>query len=169
MGRLSDNEVAVLIPLQPLSLLNSPIPGHDLISGIMKRDLSLSVLVMVELKQWTSVEEINCLIAEFNAENLGKERTGLPGKCLIKATSAHNYHISGNMQQGAALARYMSLILRKLHERQQELQEHGVWEMLLLLAELVRGYSSLAVKGSQAKHLEGTYLRYLDTRLKVSQ
>ena len=169
MGRLRDNEVAVLIPLRPLSLRNSPIPGHDLISGIMKRDLSLSVLVMVELKQWTSVEEINCLIAEFKAENLGKERTGLPGKCVIKATSAHNYHIPGNMQQGAALARYMLLILRKLYERQRELREHSVWEMLLLLAELISGYSSFAVTSSQAKHLEGTYLRYLDTRLKVSQ
>ena len=152
----------------PFPCGTAPCPGHDLISGIVKRDLSLSVMAMVELKGWTTVEEINGLIAEFKAENLGKERTGLPGKCVIKATSAHNYHIPGNMQQGAALARYMPLILRKLYQRHQELREHGVWEMILLLAELVRGYASFAVTNSQAKHLESTYLRYLDTRLKVS-
>ena len=117
---------------------------------------------------FTTLSEVNAAINRFKSNLKGEERSDYLGACNIKKTNAIGwYAIPGNMMQARGLLRYFPLIMSDMAVKYPHVVNDDTWKMIVMLSELVRGYSAFHMSESQVKNLETLYIENLDTRLRV--
>ena len=143
----------------------APCTGHDLHTGIFRKDLGLAILYWV-LRKMTTLSEVSEAINEFKLFLAGKDESNYLGECNLKKFNGE-VKLQGNMAQMRTLVRFFPLVMRKLLLKYPDAENHCAWKLIQLMCKLQRGYQSFAISESQRVNLKRTYELYLEEKLKL--
>ena len=141
----------------------APCPGHDLHTGVFKKDMGSAILCWVQ-KKWITLSEASDCINEFKLLLRGKDESNYLGECNLKKVSGE-ITIPGNMIQSRTLVRFLPLVMRKMLINFPMAENHCSWKLIQLMCQLQRGFQSFAVSESQRVKLDNVYKKYMHEKM----
>jgi hypothetical protein len=133
-----------------------PCLGHDLFEGVVDYDLAAAIRYFVKEKKWFTYQFLNRTVANFKC--LGCDAANKPSTINEKG-----YRLGGHAVQNWTFVRLLPLILGN---RIRDVDD-GVWQMCLLLREVVELVCAPRLSISQIAYMETVIKEYIEMRMEL--
>jgi len=127
-----------------------PCLAHDLFEGIVDYDLAMYLQFLVKTRKWFSYDVLNSRIVHFTGESQNKANI-LPN---------NGTKLGGHAAQNWWLLRFLPILL---HDRIRDITDE-VWQLILLLRQVVELVCAPALSESQAAYMKVLLEDYIETR-----
>jgi hypothetical protein len=132
-----------------------PCLGHDLFEGVVSVDTALFLKYFIKEKKWFDYTILNRSITSFECKDLDSKDK----PCIV---NANKDKLSGHAVQNWVFLRLLPLIIGKYVDVSNE-----VWQLLILLKNIVNIICSPSISSGQIVFLKWLIDDYLDTRRKL--
>lgn len=127
-----------------------PCLAHDLFEGIVDYDLAMYLQFLVKSRKWFSYDVLNRRIVTFRGESRNKANV-LP---------TNGTKLGGHAAQNWWLLRFLPVLL---HDKVRDPKDE-VWQLVLLLRQVVELVCAPALSESQAAYMKVLIEEYIETR-----
>jgi len=130
-----------------------PCLAHDLFEGVVDYDLAMCLNYLIKTKMWFSYESLNDRLRSFPGESSNK-----PNALPIKGAK-----LGGHAAQNWWLLRFLPLLV---HDRISD-AENAVWQLVLLLREIVEFVCAPRLSEPQIAYMKVLIEEYVEMRLQL--
>lgn len=127
-----------------------PCLAHDLFEGVVDYDLALCLQFLIKKKKWFSYKSLNDRLKTFPCENASK----------LNAIPHQGTKLGGHAAQNRWLLRFLPVVM---HDRIID-SDCPVWQMVLLLRELVELVCAPTLSKSQIAYMRVLIEEYIEKR-----
>lgn len=127
-----------------------PCLAHDLFEGVVEYDLAMYLQFLVKTRKWFSYDFLNSRIISFKGESQNK----------AKILPVNGKKLGGHATQNWWLLRFLPVLL---HDRVRDPKD-DVWQLVLLLRQVVELVCAPTVSESQVAYLKILIEEYIETR-----